>query len=398
MYLLRQKLKPNSLRIHFFPIGQPMSTASKHISQEKSNFTSFKPHYYDVGMNLSDEMFKGIYRDKQIHKPDLGDVLKRAKFCNVTKMLLTGSSLDESRWTLEQAKKYNDEQLEDENGNRLYPELVCTVGVHPCTVLEFDPDPDGHISLLKDLIREYGPTGLVRAFGEIGLDYDRLHYASAEKQKLYFEMQLKLAAEFDMPLFLHMRNACDDFLQILVPFVDGTRQDGIRLKNKNCLVHSFSGSETDLRKILAHKSFWVSVNGCSLKTEENCKTAAQIPLDRLLIETDAPWCEIKKTHASYKHLTRCPTVFYPMEYNSQNVRIGRTQPGKLHPFLPVPVVKPHNLDKFALRDSFVQPPLVKARNEPCMVGFVAEVMAKLKHCDPQTLIEKCYDNSLRLFG
>lgn len=398
MYTFRRSCMPKLLTMLVNSGRQSISTSTNSLQAKTNKLTTFTPKYYDVGMNLSDEMFQGVYRDKKVHKEDVEDVLKRAKFCNVTQMLLTGSSLRESRWTLEQARKYNDQQLEDENGNRLYPNLLCTVGVHPCTVMEFESDPEKHISLLRDLIQKYRPRGLVRAIGEIGLDYDRLHFTPADRQRQYFEMQLKLAAEFDLPLFLHMRNACDDFLRILVPFVDGSRKDGVQLKNKNCLIHSFSGSEEDLRKILAHETFWVSVNGCSLKTEENCKVAAQIPLDRLLIETDAPWCEIKRSHASYRYLTKCPNTFYPIEYNPQNVKIGRTQPGKLHPFLPIPVVKPHNLDDFPLRDSFVQKPLVKARNEPCMFGFVAEVMAALKHCDSQTLIDKCYQNSVWLFG
>ncbi|QPG74209.1 hypothetical protein FOA43_001533 [Brettanomyces nanus] len=362
----------------------------------KPKMSTYIPRYYDVGMNFSDDMFRGIYRDKPKHHNDMDEILQRAKTFHVEKMLLTGSSLMESRWTLQQALKYKEEGLEDDDGLKMYPQLAATVGVHPCTVMEFEDNPESHLSQLRNLITEYSHTGLIRAIGEIGLDYDRLNYAPADKQRVYFELQLKLACEFDLPLFLHMRSACDDFLDILIPFIDHTRDDGLELKNKNCLVHSFSGTSQDLDRILQHKSLRVSVNGCSLKTEENCRVASQIPLERLLLETDAPWCEIKRTHWSYQYLTKCPSTFYPVDYNAEP--LGREQPGTLHDFLRVPVLKPEKLDQFFLRKQYAFPPLVKGRNEPCMIGFVAQVMSRLKNCDPDKLIEACYKNSEALFG
>lgn len=360
--------------------------------------SDYIPRYYDVGMNLSDTMFQGIYHGRKRHNSDLNEVLKRAKSLHVEKMLLTGSSLKESEWTLEKAQKYQSESLEDEDGNKVYPQLACTVGVHPCTVKEFEENPDIHLSELSQLIEKYLDTGLVKAFGEIGLDYDRLQFSPADLQRKYFELQLKLASKYNLPLFLHMRNACDDFLSILEPFLDGTRADGIKLQNRNCLVHSFSGTKEDLQRMLRHDSIWFSVNGCSLKTQDNCDAASQIPLDRLLIETDAPWCEIKRTHAAYKYLKPYPNEFYPEDNRIRYQKIGRTQPGTLHSFLPMVVVKPEKLNDYSLRDQFTFAPLTKSRNEPCMIGLVAQVMSRLEKCDPQTLTQTCYKNSEELFG
>ncbi|KAH3665332.1 hypothetical protein OGATHE_004148 [Ogataea polymorpha] len=330
------------------------------------------PRYFDVAVNLCDDMFKGKYRDNQHHESDSNSVLRRARLLNVDRILLTGSSYQESRWSIDEARRIN--AIGDVTQ---YPQLYTTVGVHPCTVLEFEPDPESHLDKIRRLIKENLQDGTIRAFGEIGLDYDRLHHTPMEKQRLYFEMQLKLATEFDLPLFLHMRNALDDFLSILLPFIDGSRADGLVLKNKNVLVHSFTGTEQDLERILQQPSFFVSVNGCSLKTEENCAVAAKIPLDRLLIETDAPWCEIRRTHSSYNNLTKCPNEFYPFEYDIPQELLPKTTAKKgpklvLNEFLPIPLVK---FDKLA---SFLQSeeskklvdPMVKSRNEPCLVDDV----------------------------
>ncbi|KAG7878204.1 hypothetical protein KL905_003956 [Ogataea polymorpha] len=355
------------------------------------------PRYFDVAVNLCDDMFKGKYRDNQHHESDSNSVLRRARLLNVDRILLTGSSYQESRWSIDEARRIN--AIGDVTQ---YPQLYTTVGVHPCTVLEFEPDPESHLDKIRRLIKENLQDGTIRAFGEIGLDYDRLHHTPMEKQRLYFEMQLKLATEFDLPLFLHMRNALDDFLSILLPFIDGSRADGLVLKNKNVLVHSFTGTEQDLERILQQPSFFVSVNGCSLKTEENCAVAAKIPLDRLLIETDAPWCEIRRTHSSYNNLTKCPNEFYPFEYDIPQELLPKTTAKKgpklvLNEFLPIPLVKSDKLASFLQSEESKKlvDPMVKSRNEPCLVGQIAEIMSKLKKTEPQTIIDSCYQNSLR---
>ncbi|KAG7694360.1 hypothetical protein KL930_004163 [Ogataea haglerorum] len=339
----------------------------------------------------------GRYRDSEHHVSDSDSVLRRARLLNVDRILLTGSSYQESRWSIDEARRIN--AIGDLTQ---YPQLYTTVGVHPCTVLEFEPDPDNHLDKIRRLIKENLHDGTIRAFGEIGLDYDRLHHTPMDKQKQYFEMQLKLATEFNLPLFLHMRNALDDFLSILLPFIDGTREDGLALKNKNVLVHSFTGTEQDLERILQHPSFFISVNGCSLKTPDNCAVAAKIPLDRLLIETDAPWCEVRRTHSSYGNITKCPNEFYPFEYDIPQELLPKTIAKKgpklaLNEFLPIPLVKSDKLASFLQSEDSKKlvEPMVKSRNEPCLVGQIAEIMAKLRETEPQILIDSCYRNSLR---
>ncbi len=83
-----------------------------------------------------------------------------------------------------------------------------------------------------------------------------------------------------MPLFLHMRAACDDFERLYLAKKSELPKKG--------LVHSFTGSFEELERMLS-LGLDIGVNGCSLKTEENLEVVKRIPLERLHIETDGPW-------------------------------------------------------------------------------------------------------------
>jgi len=167
------------------------------------------------------------------------------------------------------------------------PAGLCyaTVGVHPCSAKLFDKHPSGpepYLSSLRALAFSSSTSvgGPVVAFGEIGLDYDRLFLTPKDQQLKYFALQLDLACELDLPLFLHSRAADEDFNRLL----------GERLERlpKRGLVHSFTGSVEEMRRVVA-MGFDVGVNGCSMKTAENMAVVREIPLERLQIETDGPW-------------------------------------------------------------------------------------------------------------
>ena len=113
--------------------------------------------------------------------------------------------------------------------------------------------------------------------------------------------------------------------------------------------------------------FHFSINGCGLKTAENMEAAATIPLDRLLLETDAPWCSLNATHASNAHLKSLPKPFSDV-------------------FFP-PSAK-----------SYVPGKTIKGRNEPCAIGGVAWVMAKLKGLSLEEVSEAAWKNTLEVFG
>lgn len=113
--------------------------------------------------------------------------------------MVTGSDLDESKHSIEIAKAH--------------PGLCyATVGVHPCSAKKFDAHPGGPsalLSALKHLALEGKEAGHAVAFGEIGLDYDRLFLTPKPQQLKYFEAQLEIAVEVQLPLFLHSRAASE---------------------------------------------------------------------------------------------------------------------------------------------------------------------------------------------
>jgi TatD DNase family protein len=157
------------------------------------------------------------------------------------------------------------------------------VGVHPCQAKHFDSHPGGPSKLLeevKQLALESKEAGHTVAFGEIGLDYDRLFLSGKEEQLKYFEAQLDLAVEIQLPLFLHSRAASEDFERLLKPRLEKLPKRG--------LVHSFTGTIDEMQRLI-DLGLDIGVNGCSLKTEENLEVVKLIPLDRIQLETDGPW-------------------------------------------------------------------------------------------------------------
>ena len=162
----------------------------------------------------------------------------------------------------------------------------ATIGVHPCSAKTFDTYPNGPDALLQviqSLAIESKKAGYATAFGEIGLDYDRLHLTEKEQQLKYFEAQLDVAIQVQLPLFLHSRAAGEDFERIL-----RSRLPHLPMRG---LVHSFTGTTEEMKGLLA-MGLDIGVNGCSMKTEENLDVVRAIPLDRMHIETDGPWvCE-----------------------------------------------------------------------------------------------------------
>lgn len=135
------------------------------------------------------------------------------------------------------------------------------MGVHPCSAKHFDTHPGGPDALLaslKELALSAKQAGLAVAFGEFGLDYDRLFLTPKDQQLKYFEAQLSIAVDVQLPLFLHSRAAAEDFERLLKARLDELPRRG--------LVHSFTGTVEEMQRVV-ELGFDVGVNGCSMKSK-----------------------------------------------------------------------------------------------------------------------------------
>lgn len=101
-------------------------------------------------------------------------------------------------------------------------------------------------------------------------------------------MHFELTEEFKLPLYLHSRASEEDFVKIM--------KDN-RHRYPGGVVHSYTGTESELQELLK-LGLYIGVNGCSLKTKENCEVVKKIPLERIMLETDCPYCDIRNSHYS----------------------------------------------------------------------------------------------------
>lgn len=275
-----------------------------------------------------------MHHGKRAHEDDLKYVVQRALDAGVRKMMVTGSDLEESKNAIKLAEDY--------------PGLCyATVGVHPCSAKSFEKHhngPDALLAELKEVAQTSRDAGTAVAFGEIGLDYDRLHFCDKETQLKYFEKQLDVAIDLHMPLFLHMRAAASDFESLLKARLDHLPKRGV--------VHSFTGSLEEMRSIV-NLGFDIGINGCSMKTEENLAVVKEVPLERLQIETDGPWCEMRPSHASAKFLKCAP-----------------------------------EMPKSVKKEKWNAEAMVKGRNEPCAITQVAYAVAGVKGITMEEVCEQ----------
>ncbi|KAM0787525.1 hypothetical protein ACM66B_003596 [Microbotryomycetes sp. NB124-2] len=307
----------------------------------------------NIGSNLGDPVFRGSYHGKQAHKDDFADVLDRARKAGVEKQILTGDCLSGSREVVELARQNEG--------------LYCTVGCHPCRAQEFDKHPQGpqgYLAELADLIATtlQQPDNPILAVGECGLDGDRTFLCPMDVQLRHFGPQLDLATRFDLPLFLHSRAAHRDFVDII------KKHD----KPLRGVVHSHSESLEQALELI-DLGFLIGINGCSLKTQENLDCVRQLPLDKLMVESDCPWCEIRPSHASHPVLKSLSTS---------------TEYGHF-----APLYTPEQKKK----EKFQEGAAVKGRNEPCSTGAVAWVVAQLHQVSLETVAEQTHRNTCELF-
>ncbi|KAL9716304.1 hypothetical protein Ac2012v2_000751 [Leucoagaricus gongylophorus] len=279
--------------------------------------------FIDIAVNLTDPVFRGIYHGKAKHQDDLEEMKKRCQAAGVKSLIITGTSLRESKGAVRLAKEHD---------------FYATVGCHPTRTMDFDKysegGPEGYLQALEDLISaNLTGRGRVVALGELGLDYDRTHHAPIDVQKKYFRMQLSLARKYHLPMFLHSRAAHQDFVQILAEEGFGTH-GGRDVGGTGGVVHSFTGTTEEVRDYM-NMGFHISLNGCSLKTSSNLEAALSILPQWIMFETDAPWCSCTSTHASKSYLDDLPenyrSVFFPPATQPERFNMGRPVKGRNEP-------------------------------------------------------------------
>ena len=205
----------------------------------------------DIACNFTSERF-----DK-----DLDEVINRAVANKITKFGLICSRMSDVNKLLKIYEQYS-------------KNMFYTIGVHPHHANEINDD---YLKKLKDEITTNNP----HAIGETGLDFFR-NLSTYEEQIYAFEEQIKIAIDTNKPLFLHQRDSHDDFIKILRKYSSDISK---------AVVHCFTGTQEQLDDYL-ELDFYIGVTGWICDEKRNVelrKTIKNIPLEKLMIETDCPY-------------------------------------------------------------------------------------------------------------
>lgn len=208
-------------------------------------------------------------------------------------------------------------------------QISASVGIHPNFGLPWTAD------ILPTLQEQATQPGVV-AIGEIGLDYYRQHTPFNQQRKM-LEAQLNLAQELTLPVILHNRDSAQDLLKILKSWHQGLIDTDHPLAIRPGVFHSFS-ADVDTAMAALEMNFYIGISGPVTFTNASQRKAVtrNLPLDRLLLETDAPY------------------------------------------------LTPH--------------PHRGKRNEPAYIPLIAEEIARLHNTSPKHVAEITYANARRLFN
>lgn len=220
--------------------------------------SSTPPALLDIGLNLAHDSFD----------QDRATVIQRAAEAGVTRMVITGSSLASTHAAIALVQEYPEQ-------------MRCTAGVHPHHAVELD-------STQLQAFQELARRPEVVAIGECGLDYFR-NFSPHEAQLRAFEQQLTLAAQVQKPVFLHQRDAHEDFVKIM-------RKHRAQLTGG--VAHCFTAGLDEARAYL-ELDLYIGITGwiCDERRGHHLREVVRhVPTDRLLIETDAPYLLPRDLH------------------------------------------------------------------------------------------------------
>ena len=237
---------------------------------------------------------------------DREQIIKHAQDARV-QMICIGTDIETSKQAIELANKYEG--------------VWATVGLHPNDKIH---DSGFTIYEYEKLLQ----NKKVIAIGEVGLDYYRI-VNPVEKQQTIFKQFIELAIKNNLPLVIHSRDAFEDLHSILKSYFINPKS------SSNGVIHSFTGTWPEAEKFL-ELGFYIGLNGIITFSDQYREMVSQIPLDKILLETDAPY--------------------------------------------------------------LAPPPFRGKRNEPLYVKYVAEKIAEIKQISVDEVAEKTVQNTQKLFN
>jgi len=226
------------------------------------SFTDTHCHIHEATIKAEwwDELMQSKWAAAGITDPAL--LIKEAAAADVTRLICVGCTLGDSRLAV---------QLAVQNSH-----CWASIGIHP-------HEAKDHLSVrIQKEFTDLLDKPRIVAIGECGLDYYYSHSPKKDQRKI-LEFQIQLALEHNLPIIFHVRDAFDDFWPIFDSF-HGPKQP---LRG---VIHSFTANQQILQQILS-RGLYVGINGIITFTRdpEQLAAAKTIPLDRLLLETDAPF-------------------------------------------------------------------------------------------------------------
>ena len=247
--------------------------------------------------------------DDRAYGNDIEDVVHRMHAAGVASAMIVGTTLERSIKAVSLAESFS--------------ELYASVGVHPHGAKNCSEET------LEDL-RKLAKKFRVHAWGEIGLDFNRM-FSSRKDQEKWLVRQLDVSDEMDLPVIFHERDSNGRLIEILKTHFN---------KGRNGVIHCFSGDRDDLEQYL-DMGLYIGITGIVTikgRGADLRKLVPFIPVDRILVETDAPY------------------------------------------LIPAP-------EKNHIR-----------RNEPAFVRSVLLKLAEIKKEDPARLADKIWNNTCRLYN
>jgi TatD DNase family protein len=246
---------------------------------------------------------------------DRSQVIERAWGVGITWILNPGIDLETNQAAISLAQAYS-------------PKISAAVGIHPNYGKPWTPN------ILPTLRNQAKQPGVV-AIGEIGLDYYREH-TPFEQQRIMLQEQLDLAAEFNLPVIIHNRESTEDLIAILDAWHQQLIASNHPLAERPGVFHSFDG-DFETAEVAMGMNFFIGISGpVTFKNASEQKALVRnLPIDHLLLETDAPF------------------------------------------------LTPH--------------PHRGKRNEPAFIPLIAEVIAQLHEISLEEVAERTYANAMQLF-